>query len=87
MEFQGFCTSFFVVSETSFSFHTKQQRVTDLQSIVGIVSKDSSLEINRKQFLFVGPHSASSWTSARQTLHLANSVMTSCVGLALLSLI
>jgi len=28
--------------------HTKQQRVTDLQQIIGIVSKASALEINRK---------------------------------------
>jgi len=37
-----------------------KQRVTDLQQIVGIVSDASALEMNRKQFLFVGPHSASS---------------------------
>jgi len=47
-----------------------------------IVSKASALELNRKQFLFVGPHNASSQTSARQTLHLAKSVVTLCVGLA-----
>jgi len=45
------------------------------------------LEINRKQLLFVGPHSAFSKTSARQTLQLVKSVATSCVGLTLLSLI
>jgi len=32
--------------------HAKQQRVTDLQQIVGIVSKASALETNGKQFLF-----------------------------------
>ena len=58
-----------------------------MQQIVGIVSEASALEINGKQFLFVGPHSASSQTSARQTLHLAKCVVTSCVGLALSSLI
>jgi len=42
---------------------TKQQRVTDSQQIVGIVSEASAPEKNGKQFLFVGPHSASSWTS------------------------
>jgi len=65
----------------------KQQRVTDLQQIVGIVSKASALKTNGKQFLFVRPHSASSWTSARQTLHPAKSVATSCVGFALSSMI
>jgi len=33
--------------------------VLDLWQIVGIVSKASALETNEKQFLFVGPHSAS----------------------------
>jgi len=36
---------------------------------------------------FVGPHSASSLTLARQTLHPFTCVATSCVGLAFLSLI
>jgi len=40
--------------------HAEQQRVTDSCQIVGIVSEASALEMNRKQFLFVGPHSASS---------------------------
>jgi len=53
--------------------HAKQQRMTDLWQIVGIVSKASALETNGKQFLFVGPHSTSSWTSTRQTLHLTKS--------------
>mgnify|MGYP007080224701 CR=1 FL=1 len=35
--------------------------------------------------LFVGPHSTSNWTSARQTLHLFVSAVTLCVGLALSS--
>ena len=60
--------------------------MTDLQQIVGIVSKAVALETNGKQFLFVGPRSASSCTSTRQTLHLLKSVATSCVGLALSSL-
>jgi len=47
------------------------------------VSKVSALETNGKQFLFVGPHTASSWTSTGQTLHLAKAVAASCVGLAL----
>jgi len=54
--------------------HDKQQRVTDLQQIIGIVSKASALgEKNRKCFLFAGPQSASSWTSARQPLQVAKS--------------
>jgi len=65
--------------------HAEQQRVTDSQWIVGIVSKASALEINRKWFLFVCPGSASSQTSARQTLHLVKSVETLCLGLTLLS--
>lgn len=40
--------------------HAKQQRVTDSQQGVGIVSKVSALKINRKYILFVGPHTASS---------------------------
>jgi len=40
--------------------HAKQQRVTDSQRGVGIVSKVSALKINRKYILFVGPHTASS---------------------------
>jgi len=64
--------------------HAEQQRMADLQQIVGIVSEATDLEINRKQFLFVGP---TSQTSTRQTLHLLKSVVTSCVGLALSALI
>jgi len=39
----------------------------------------------KKQFVFVGPHSASGWTSARQTLHLSKSSASLCVGVCLLS--
>jgi len=58
-----------------------QQMVTNLQQSVGVVSEASALETNRKPFLFVGPDSASSQTSAGQLLHLAKSLATSCVWL------
>jgi len=67
--------------------HAKQQRVTALQQIVGIASEDGALERHGKQFRFVGPHHASSQTSASPTLHLAKSVVTLLVGLTLSSLI
>jgi len=41
--------------------HAKQQRVTDLQQFVGIVSMTLALKTNGKLSLFVGHHSASSW--------------------------
>jgi len=44
-------------------------------------------EKNGNRFLFVGPHVASRCTSARQALHLAKSVVASCGGVNLLSLI
>ena len=61
------------------TLHAKQQRVTDVKQIVGIFCKVSALETNRKQFSFVDPNSASSQTSARQTLHIAKSVETCSV--------
>jgi len=61
--------------------------MTDLQQIVRIVFHTSALDTIGKCFFFVGLHSASSWTSSGQTLHAAKSDQTSCVGLALLSLI
>jgi len=45
------------------------------------------LETNEQNSLFVDPHSASIWTSARQTLHPVKFVVTSRVGLTLSSLI
>ena len=44
------------------------------------------METNGGQFFFVGPHSASSQTSARQTQHLSSFVVTLCVWLALSSM-
>jgi len=56
-------------------------------AIVGVVSQASTLETNRINSFFVCPHSFSSDTKARQTLHLVKSVETLCVGLTLSSLI
>ena len=43
--------------------------------MIGIVFKAIALKINRELSFFAGPRGASSWTSARQTLHLLISVV------------
>jgi len=66
--------------------HAEQQRVTDLQQTIGIVSDVSALK-TKGMFFVVFPRSASSWTSGRQTLNLLQSVAPRFVGLDFLSFV